>query len=106
MLRGDAHGSDWPCVLDLGEFGDHGSTPPSLPGFPRAQRYGMLFSPEGGIATKWASLRRTTRTVCRNESRSGSSSAINPASCMNPRTAKCVGRADHLDPLAECVPKR
>ena len=42
----------------------------------------------GGIAGKKESFRRTTRTACRKESRSGSSSAFSAASCIRPRMAK------------------
>ena len=46
--------------------------------------------PEGESAAYCGILRRTTRTTCAEESRSGSSPACRAATCISPRTAKCA----------------
>ena len=58
--------------------------------FPQDRLIKRFLVPRGGIATARASLRRTTRTACRYDNRSGSWSARTAASCINPRIAKCA----------------
>src|SRR5260370_10398426 len=76
------------CVSHLAGYADCDSTQLALGESHRAQRYGTLSSAEGGIALNTGSLRRTTRTACRKDSRSGSSLAFRAASCINPRMDK------------------
>jgi hypothetical protein len=52
----------------------------------------------GGNGAEERQFGRTIRTACRNDSRSGSSSTLEAASCMRPRTAKC----DIIRPKNSC----
>src|SRR5512134_110028 len=60
----------------------------ALEGFRRGQPHGTESSCQGGTAPAAGSLRRTTRTAWRKESRSGSSSALSAASWIRLRMAK------------------
>src|SRR3954471_12735600 len=78
------------CVSPRAAPAAPGCSPRAPPGSRSVPPHAGRAWPEGESAANSGSLRRTTRTACRKESRSGSSSARSAASCISPRTAKCA----------------